>query len=243
MLCTCCESPAPGDGTFPAEDVYPEAATGGAGNAATQGGKGLTLVEAQHPFEQDEGKDSIKSIAKPVAARANTYRLNISRGARPLGMRVDDWPTCLQVVKIGDGPLQEHNVFADEDELVQENHFILDVNGRNEIEAMVGDLRAAPDVRITFARPRRFSLTIGLADGRYGLQLSMHRDASTCLFVAAVAAGRVQEYNATVDAACQVLPGDFIEVVNGVQGSAKDMHAEFGRAASVELTVMRLCEP
>lgn len=194
-----------------------------------------------------------------------TFACTLDTGSGKLGMKVDFWVCCAQVVEITEGGIAEkYNKEAPEERRLRRNDFLTRINGESAVEILKERMTFDGMLTMTVVRPRKMHLllqrggaavaaqggegdmtrerTEDSAGNSWGIKLRNQAGISSCLHVDGVVPGAVQAHNARAAPESQIRRHDFIERVNGVSGHSRKMYKEFKNAQSVELVVLRASE-
>jgi len=161
-----------------------------------------------------------------------------------IGIALDPWSTGVQVTAIRSGSSAEaYNLQAREEHEIRPDDFVLAVNGGRNVVPLLEDCKLDSSVELRICRPAR--LAIRLAKGphqQWGLSMGIHTK-SRCMMVKDLLGGAIQEYNQQAEGPARLRAGDFVQMVNGIAGSASDIAEEFRTAVVAELIVLRLSNP
>merc|ERR1719410_2964872 len=103
-----------------------------------------------------------------------------------------------------------------------------------------GAAQGAAQVRLGIQRPSKLrGVTVHKVETPLGLTLAYQQDGSTCLQIRGPMKGAAQVYNDAAPSYMKIHPGDFIESVNGVAGSAKELLEEIRKSSTVDLVLLR----
>lgn len=251
MFCGCCCASAGGMEVPAPEPVVVEAATEAPPAVVAMEEPPAPAPPPEEPAKKEEppSPEPVEEAApeeeKPVV---KTFECALRKGPPgKLGMRVDLWSFCIQVVGLEDdnnSAVKSHNSASSEDKQVLVNDFITRVNGISEPEKMTMKLAMSQEeVTLQIAKPTRFRVIVSKdSDGKdsLGLRLIYQKLSSTCIHVVEVLPGMVQRYNEGAVEDARVRGNDFIEAVNGVSESAAKMLEELKKAKTLEMVFLRL---
>merc|ERR1719491_1562579 len=120
-------------------------------------------------------------------------------------MTCDVWPTFLQVTRVDEGSAQTYNLSAPVYEHILPNDAIVAVNGCTEPEAMLQKLQSEMPLTLQLVRPSRLVARVSKGGGSsFGLQLAIHKAASTCMWIDEIEEGAVQLHNSSVASTAQI---------------------------------------
>lgn len=196
-------------------------------------------LPASRPAEPEPAKESVPEEAKPI------FECTLERSNGKFGITCDYWAKSIQVVGISSASssTQAYNANAPEHRRVCKHDFITMVNGERSVEKMKALLQREHVVTLQIAHPERRRLKVVKAEHQgklWGLKLLYQASTSTCLCVTEVKEGVFRAYNASASSFLRVEAEDFIEEVNGVTESSKQMFEELKDALAVELVLLKL---
>eukprot|EP00971_Amphidinium_carterae_P245107 4866854-Amphidinium_carterae.1 len=158
----------------------------------------------------------------------------------PLGLRLDLLsPEHPLVCSVEAGIIEDYNAKAERK--VQENDFIVSVNGCKGGSTIATVLKHATRLDFLVRRGIVFTVNVQKEDGKLGVEF-MHEHEGFTLLVLAVVDGPVAKYNSRADLARCIQSQDHVVRVNACAGKPQAMLEELRQADSLSITICRAPE-
>jgi len=201
---------------------------------------------------EDEEEDRMDADRTPasrlttstMASVPSCSSVKVDRGFLGMNMLLDHTGKGIHIIDIKDGgAMAKHNSEADDDDdRVQPNDFVTSINGSSDMREMLDIIQAERVLDMELVRPVPVRVRVRRFRKPWGMKLT-YQNISVLIEIVEVNEGAMQEHNSTADLEEQVLPGDFIESINGVTGVERMMRCLKSCATELDIKLLRLAGP